>query len=88
MQLSSLQLKNYWQLKEPVSVRPEKTLVERISSLGELSQFATELQEPSDSVLDIFPEQLPKGLHIIVQKPLGESYVVFFVVICPANVVL
>ena len=65
-----------------------KTLAERISGLGNLSQFATELEDPSDSVLDIFSEQPPKGLHIIVQKPLGESYVVLFVVICPANVVL
>ena len=71
-----------------MSVRPAKTLVERISSLGELSQFATKLQEPSDTVLDIFPEQPPKGLHIIVQKPLGESYMALFVVICPADVVL
>jgi len=66
-----------------------ETLAERISGLGELSQFAVELQEPADSVLDVFPEQPPKNLiHIIVQEPLGESYVVLFVVICPANVVL
>jgi len=83
-----LHLKRYWQVKDPVSVSPAKTLAERISGLGELSQFAAELQEPSDSVLDAFPEEPPKGLHIIVQMPLGESYVVLFVVICPANVVL
>jgi len=71
-----------------VSIKPAKTLIERINGLGDLSQFATELEDPSDSVLDIFSEQPPKGLHIIVQKPLGESYVVLFVVICPANVVL
>jgi len=82
-----LQLKHYWQLNDPVSVRPAKTLAERISGLGNLSQFATELEDPSDSVLDTFREQPPKDLHIIVQKPLGESYVVLFVVICPANVV-
>ena len=70
-----------------MSVRPAKTLAERISGLGNLSQFATKLEDPSDSVLDTFREQPPKGLHIIVQKPLGESYVVLFVVICPANVV-
>jgi len=70
-----------------VSVRPAKTLAERISGLGNLSQFATELEDPSDSVLDTFREQPPKGLHIIVQKPLGESYVVLFVIICPADVV-
>ena len=63
--------------------RPAKTLAERISHLGALSQFATELQEPVDSVLDVFPEQPLKGLlHIIVQKPLGESYVDFYVVNC------
>ena len=71
-----------------MSIKPAKTLIERINGLGDLSQFATELEDPSDSVLDIFSEQPPKGLHIIVQKPLGESYVVLFVVICPANVVL
>jgi hypothetical protein len=61
-----------------------ETLAERISGLGELSQFAAKLQAPADTVLDVFPEQPPKDLlHIIVQKPLGESYVVFFVVICP-----
>jgi hypothetical protein len=83
-----LQLKHYWQLNEPVSAIPAKTLTERISGLGELSQFATELQEPAGSVLDVFSEQPPKGLHIIVQKPLGESYVDLDVVKCPANVVL
>jgi len=88
LQLSSLQLKHYWQLNEPVSSRPGKTLAEHISGLGELTQFAAELQEPMDSVLYVFPEQPPKGLHIIVQKPLGESYVDLYVVKCPANVVL
>ena len=71
-----------------MSIRPPETLAERISGLGELSQFATKLQDPSDSVLDVFFEQPPKGLHIIVQKPLGESYMALFVVICPADVVL
>jgi hypothetical protein len=68
-----LQLKRYWQLNEPMSARPAKTLAEHISGLGEFSQFAAEMQEPVDSVLNVFPEQPPKGLHIIVQKPLGES---------------
>jgi hypothetical protein len=87
-QLSSFQLKHYWQLNEPpVSGRPAKTLAERISALGELSQFAAELQEDVDSVLDIFPEQ-PRNdlLHIIVKKPLGESDVDLYVVKYPANV--
>jgi len=69
-----LQLKHYWQLNEPVFARSATTLAERISGLGELSQFAAELQEPMDSVLDVFPEQPLKGLHIIVRKPLGEFF--------------
>jgi len=48
-----LQLKRYWQLNEHGSVTPAKTLAERISGLGELSQFAVELQEPAHSVLDV-----------------------------------
>jgi hypothetical protein len=68
-----------------VSGRPVKTLAQRISGLGELSQFATELQEPMDSVLDVFPEQPRQGLHIIVHR---ESYVDLYVIKCPANVVL
>jgi len=71
-----------------VPARPARTLAERISGLGELSQFAAELEEPTDSVLDVFPEQPLKGLHIIVQKPFGESYVDLYVVKCPANVLL
>jgi len=83
-----LQLKHYWQLNEPVFARSTTTLAERLSGLGELSQFAAEMQGSMDSVLDVFPKQPPKGLHIIVQKPLGESYVDLYVVKCPANVVL
>jgi hypothetical protein len=42
-----------------------------------------------DRVLDVFPGQPPQDLlHIIVQKPLGESYVDLYVVKCPANVVV
>ena len=84
-----MQLKKYWQLKKPVSVISAETLAERISGLGELSQFAVELREPGEIVLNIFPEQPPEDvLHIIVQKPLGESYVNLYVVKYPANVVL
>ena len=59
---------------------PEKTLANRLSSLGELSSFASELGS-LDTVLNVFPEQPANDLlHIIVQKPLarpvsGESYV-------------
>ena len=66
----------------------EKTLVERIRGLGELSQFAAELQEPAVRVLDVFYEQPRKNLlHIIVQKPLCESYVDLYVVKWPTNIV-
>jgi len=72
-----------------VSAISAKTLAERISGLGELWQFATELQEPAERVLNVFPEKTPEDfLHIIVQNPLGESYVNLYVVKCPANVVL
>ena len=88
MQLPDFQLKRHWQLNEPVSAIPEETLPERISGLGELSQFAAKLQESRVSVLDVFSVQPRKDLlHIIVQKPLGESYVDFYVVKWPANVV-
>ena len=68
-----------WQLNISVPGIPEKTLANRLSSLGELSSFASEL-EPIDIVLKVFPEQPAKDLlHIIVQ-PLAqpasdESYV-------------
>jgi len=73
-----------------VSAISAKTLAERISGLGELSQFATELQEPAERVLNVFPEKTPEDfLHIIVQNPIGESYVNPYVVSkCPANGVL
>jgi Crinkler effector protein N-terminal domain len=62
------------QLNEPVRVKPIKTLVARIKSLGdELSQFAVEIEEPTDKIADFFPQHPPEGhLHIIVQKPAGE----------------
>jgi hypothetical protein len=80
-----LQLKHFWQLNKPMSARSAKTLAECISNLGELLQFAAELQGPMDSILDVFPEQPPEGLHIIIQKPVGESYVDLYVIKCPAS---
>jgi hypothetical protein len=84
-----MQLKHYW-LTERLSARSAETLAKRISGLGELSLimlFATKLKEPVDRVLDVFPEQPPwDPLHIIVQKPLYESYVDLYDVEYPANV--
>lgn len=67
-----------------MSARPAKILAERISHLGALSQFATELKEPVDSVLNVFSVKGP--LHIIMQKLLCESYV--DLVKWPVNVIL
>ena len=70
--LSTLQLKHYWQVNKPVSAKPAKTLADRIGDLGELGQFATKLQEPTDSLLDIFSTQPSHDcIHIIVKKSLG-----------------
>jgi ABC-type uncharacterized transport system ATPase subunit len=82
-----LQLKHHWEVNKLVSVIPDKTFAERISGLGEFSQFAAELESRA-RVLDVFSEQPRKDLlHIIVQKPLGESYVDLYVVKWPANIV-
>ena len=64
----------FLQLNEIVSAAPANTLVERIRCLGELKQYAAEMQEPTDRVLHEFPQQPSQdNLHIIVQMPLGES---------------
>jgi hypothetical protein len=67
-----------WQLNKPVPVKPIKTLVARVKSLGdELSQFAVKLEEPTDRVSKFFPKHPPEDdLHIVVQKPAGECELV------------
>jgi hypothetical protein len=49
-------------------IKPSKTLVERIQSLG--SESFDELDEPTDEVLEKFPDQpVPNRLHIYVRLP-------------------
>ena len=81
-------MKHYWQLDEPFPAKPARTLAERVSRLGELSQFAAVMEEPTNDILEEFQEQPLKGLHIIVQKPPGKSYMDLYIVKCPTNVVL
>src|SRR5436190_1102982 len=67
--LQSLQLTLY-QLKEPQLIKPAGSLGDRIrNQVSNLSQFAIEL-EPTDTIVQAFPEHLlPNRLHIIVQHP-------------------
>ena len=56
-----------WQLRNPIAVKPSRTLAERIRKLGTLADFADELDEPVDSVSDAFPHSPKHHLHIIIQ---------------------
>jgi hypothetical protein len=63
------------QLKNPIAIKPSRTLAERIRSLGnKFADFADELDELVDKVSGIFPHPPEDHLHIIVQPPAaGES---------------
>ena len=58
------------QLNDPIPIKPEATLGDRIRAhTSDLSQLADKL-DSSDEVSDIFPSHVPKKhLHIIVQLP-------------------
>ena len=71
----SSQLTSYLQLNQPVLIKPSRDLANRIGLLGDLSKCAIELQEPSDTVLDEFPEELvARSVHIVVESD-GEFQV-------------
>ena len=66
----------YEQLNKATTVTPAKTLAHRVRLQGEdISTFSTKLEEPSDSVSEVFGGQpAPKSLHIIVQAPSGGQH--------------
>ena len=65
------QLTSYSQLKVPEPIKPPpplQGLSERIVLRGDLSECAIELLDPSDIVLDWFPEEpQAKSIHIVVE---------------------
>ena len=66
---NSSQLTSYLQLKELVLIKPFQDLAQRIALLGDLSKCAIELQDPTDTVSDEFPEELVAGsIHIVVES--------------------
>ena len=66
---NSSQLTSYLQLKELVLIKPFQDLAHRIALLGDLSKCAIELQDPTDTVSDEFPEELVAGsVHIVVES--------------------
>ena len=69
-QLLPCQLIRSWQLNDPIPIKPEATLGDRIRAhTSDLSQLADKL-DSSDEVSDIFPSHVPKKhLHIILQLP-------------------
>ena len=62
------------QLKRPMVLRPSLTLGTRIRELDTASsEIAEELDEPFDSLSQVFPQQPPlENLHIIVKLGAGE----------------
>jgi hypothetical protein len=62
------------QLKDPIVIKPARTLPERIQALGtDFASFAEELDEPTDRVAGIFPTDLVEDhIHVLVQLPSGE----------------
>ena len=60
------------QLNEPIAIKTSRDLSSYIRSRkDELSQFAVELVEPADQVLEIFSSHpFKKHLHVVVEHPL------------------
>lgn len=66
-----LKLTAFSQLDKPLLIAPAKDLVQRLAELGtELTQYATEMDEPTYKVSAYFSDVYPKDhLSIIVQVP-------------------
>ena len=62
-------LTSHCQLKRPIVLKPSRTLGTRIRELDTASSEITEeLNEPMDSLSEVFPQQPPlENLHIIVK---------------------
>jgi hypothetical protein len=59
------------QLNRPLLIKPAKELATRIKELGSnYSEFAIELEEPSDKVLPVFANKPPDNcLHVFISLP-------------------
>ena len=64
----------FWQLRNPIAVKPSRTLAERIRELGKPADFADELDEPVDSISDALPHCPADHLHIYVALPAPSEW--------------
>ncbi|KIM46713.1 hypothetical protein M413DRAFT_23080 [Hebeloma cylindrosporum] len=64
-----------WKLSVPLPASPLRDFTRRLSSLGDLSQCATKLDEVTETLLDVFPNVPPKdNIHIIVEPPKKTTF--------------
>jgi hypothetical protein len=72
---------NTYQLKDPMVIKSTRSLVEHIQSLGDPPNFADELDELTDKVSDIFPQQpFQSDLHIIATLPAAGEWRVLWLI--------
>jgi hypothetical protein len=60
------------QLKKSITIKPENNLRERVEHLGELSSFADELVDSTDTVSTHFLQPVNGNLHVLVIERPGE----------------
>jgi hypothetical protein len=67
-----------FQLETSIAVSPSDTLAERIKALGEISTFATKLNEPEKMLGVFIRPPSSNDLHIIVKLPVTSELMLHF----------